>query len=329
MLSKFVRIAFVVSLGLSACIAAADATAQRSAEQYPTRPIRLIIPFAPGGGTDAMARIFAQKFSESVGQTVVVDNRAGAGGTIGAETAVRSTPDGYTLCMVSTSYSTNAAMFKLPYDPINDITPIAMLGDASILLTVHPSVAAKSVKELIALAKAKPGSLNFASTGTGGNTHLATELFNIMAGTQMTHVPYKGTGPALIDLLSGQVQLIMGTLGVMLPHVKAGRLRGLAVTNAKRNSALPDVPTIAETLPGYEATLWYGVWGPKGLPKNVVTLWNTEIRKALQLPDVKQRFVAEGIEPIDGPPDVFRNVVQRDVAKWIKVVQAANIKQIQ
>lgn len=329
MLSESVRIAFVVSLGLSACIAAADATAQRSAEQYPTRPIRLIIPFAPGGGTDAMARIFAQKFSESVGQTVVVDNRAGAGGTIGAETAVRSTPDGYTLCMVSTSYSTNAAMFKLPYDPINDITPIAMLGDASILLTVHPSVAAKSVKELIALAKAKPGSLNFASTGTGGNTHLATELFNIMAGTQMTHVPYKGTGPALIDLLSGQVQLIMGTLGVMLPHVKAGRLRGLAVTNAKRNSALPDVPTIAETLPGYEATLWYGVWGPKGLPKNVVTLWNTEIRKALQLPDVKQRFVAEGIEPIDGPPDVFRNVVQRDVAKWIKVVQAANIKQIQ
>jgi tripartite-type tricarboxylate transporter receptor subunit TctC len=328
-LSKSARIAFVASFGLSACIAAADATAQRNAEQYPTRPVRLIIPFAPGGGTDAMARIFAQKFSESVGQSVVVDNRAGGGGTIGAETAVRSAADGYTLCMVSTSYSTNAALFKLPYDPVGDITAIALIGDAGILLTVHPAVAAKSVKELIALAKAKPGSLNFASTGTGGNTHLATELFNIMAGTQMTHVPYKGTGPALTDLLAGQVQLIMGTLGVMLPHVKAGRLRGLAVTNAKRNSALPDVPTIAETLPGYEATLWYGVWGPKGLPKNVVTLWNTEIRKASQLPDVKQRFAGEGIEPIDGPPDVFGDVVRRDVAKWIKVVKAANIKQIQ
>jgi tripartite-type tricarboxylate transporter receptor subunit TctC len=190
-------------------------------------------------------------------------------------------------------------------------------------------VPARSVKELIALAKAKPGSLNFASSGTGGNTHLATELFNLMAGTQMTHVPYKGTGPALNDLLGGQVQLIMGTLFVMLPHVKAGRLRGLAVTNAKRNSALPDIPTIAETVPGYEATLWYGVWGPKGLPKNVVTLWNSELRKAAQLPDVKQRFVAEGIEPVDGPPEVFRTVVQRDVAKWIDVVKKANIRQIQ
>lgn len=323
------RFTMVMLLGLSASVAGGDAMAQRNAEQYPMRPIRLIIPFAPGGGTDLMARVFAQKFSESVGQTVVVDNRAGGGGTIGAETAVRSAPDGYTLCMVSTSYSTNAALFKLPYDPVNDITPIAMLGDAGILLTLHPSVPARSVQELIALAHAKPGSLNFASTGTGGNTHLATELFNIMAGTRMTHVPYKGTGPALNDLLGGQVHLIMGTLGVMLPHVKTGRLRGIAVTNAKRNSALPDIPTIAETLPGYEATLWYGVWGPKGLPTHVVTLWNTELRKAARLPDVKRRFVAEGIEPVDGPPEVFRNVVQRDIAKWINVVKTANIRQVQ
>mgnify|MGYP001608649327 CR=1 FL=1 len=324
-----VRVTLVMLSGLSASVAAVAATAQRHAEQYPTRPVRLIVPFAPGGGTDLMARIFAQKFSESVGQAVVVDNRAGGGGTIGTEIVARAAPDGYTLCMVSTSYSTNAALFKLPYDPVNDITPIAMLGDAGILLTLHPSVPARSVPELIALAKAKPGSLNFASTGTGGNTHLATELFNIMAGTQMTHVPYKGTGPALNDLLGGQVQLIMGTLGVMLPHVKTGRLRGLAVTNAKRNSALPEVPTIAETLPGYEATLWYGVWGPKGLPRNVVTLWNTELRKAARLPDVKQRFAGEGVEPADGPPEVFRNVVERDVAKWVKVVKAANIRQIQ
>ena len=323
------HVTFAMGLGLFASVAAVAATAPRTPEQFLPRPIRLIMPFAPGGGTDLMARVFAQKFSEAVGQAVVVDNRAGGGGTIGAETAVRSAPDGYTLCVVSTSYSTNAALFKLSYDPVNDITPIALLGDAGILLTLHPSVPAQSVQELIALAKAKPGSLNFASTGTGGNTHLATELFNMMAGTQMTHVPYKGTGPALNDLLGGQVQLIMGTLGVMLPHVKTGRLRGIAVTNAKRNSALPDVPTIAETLPGYEATLWYGVWGPKGLPGNVVTLWNTELRKAARLAEVKLRFVAEGVEAADGPPEVFREVVQRDVAKWIKVVKAANIRQIQ
>ncbi len=323
------RESLVMLLGLSTSIAGGDVLAQRKADYYPARPVRLIVPFMPGGGTDAMARVFAQKFTDSVGQTVVVDNRPGGGGTVGAETAVRAAPDGYTLCIVSTSYSTNAALFKLPYDAINDITPIAMIGDAGILLTLHPSVPARSVKELIALAKAKPGALNFASTGTGGNTHMATELFNMLAGTQMTHVPYKGTGAALSDLLGGQVQLIFGTLGVMLPHVKSGRLRGLAVTNAKRNSAMPDIPTIAETVPGYEATLWYGVWGPKGLSKDVVTLWNTEIRKASRLPDVKQRFAAEGIEPTDGPPEVFRDVVQRDVAKWIRVVKAANIKQIQ
>ncbi len=320
----------IFGLGVAACsgLFSGHVPAQNAAK-YPHKPIRMIVPFPPGGGTDIMARMFAQKFADAAGQAVVVDNRAGAGGTIGAETAVRAAPDGYTLCMVSTSYSTNAALFKLPYDAVRDITPIVMIGDAGILLTLHPSVTAKNVKELIALAKAKPGALNFASTGTGGNTHLATELLIMMAGIQMTHVPYKGTGAALNDLLGGQVQLIMGTLGVMLPHVKTGRLRGIAVTNAKRSSALPDIPTIAETLPGFEATLWYGLWGPKGLPADVVTLWNREVRKAAQAPEIKERFVAEGIEASDGPPEVFRDVIQRDVGKWIKVVKAANIRQVQ
>lgn len=299
------------------------------AQKYPNKPIRLIVPFAPGGGTDIMARMFGQKFTDVTGQPVVVDNRAGAGGTLGAETTVRSTPDGYTLCLVSTSYATNAALFKLPYDAVRDITPIVMIGDAGTLLTVHPSVQAKTVKELVALAKAKPGALNFASSGTGGNTHLITELFIMHAGIQLTHVPYKGTGAALNDLLGGHVQMIMGTLQVMLPHVKTGRLRGIAVTNAKRSNALPDLPTIGETLPGYEAPLWYGLWGPRGLPNEVVTLWNTEIRKAARLPDIRDRFAIEGIEAGDGPPEVFRDVVARDVAKWIKVVKAANIRQVQ
>ena len=320
-----------MSLHQSLIIAAAGCAlaAPVVAQKYPNKPVRMIVPFVPGGGTDIMARMFAQKFAEAAGQVVVVDNRAGGGGTIGAETAVRAVPDGYTLCMVSTSYSTNAALFKLPYDAIRDITPIVMIGDAGILLTLHPSVPAKTVKDLIALAKARPGTLNFASTGTGGNTHLATELLIMMAGIQMTHVPYKGTGAALNDLLGGQVQLIMGTLGVMLPHVKTGRLRGIAVTNAKRSSALPDVPTIAETLPGYEAALWYGLWGPKGLPADVVTLWNREIRKAAQSAEIKERFMVEGIEASDAPPELFRDVIQRDVTKWIKVVKAANIRQVQ
>ncbi len=314
---------------LSTVLAADNAGAQRSQDKYPSRPIRLIVPFVPGGGTDILARLVGQKISDALGQPVVVDNRAGGGGTIGAETAARAAPDGYTLCMVSTSYSTNAAMFKLPYDPIRDITPIALLGDAGILVTLHPTVPARSIKELIALAKAKPDGLNFASTGTGGNTHLATELFILMTGARMTHVPYKGTGAALIDLLAGQVQLIFGTLGVMLPHVKAGRLRGVAVTNARRNSALPDVPTIGETVSGYEAGLWYGMWGPKGIAKEVVTVLHAEVRRALQLPDIRERFAAEGIDAAEGPPELFRETVARDVAKWIKVIKAANIKTIQ
>lgn len=316
-----------LSAGLLAAVSVCVAPA--CAQKYPSKPIRMIVPFPPGGGTDILARVFAQKFSDAAGQMVVVDNRAGAGGTIGAETAVRAAPDGYTLCMVSTSYATNAALYKLSYDAVRDITPIAMIGDAGILLTLHPSVPAKNVKELIALAKAKPGALNFASTGTGGNTHLVTELLIMMAGIQMTHVPYKGTAAALNDLLGGQVQLIMGTLGVMLPHVKTGRLRGIAVTNAKRSSALPEIPTIAETVPGYEAVLWYGLWGPKGVLADIVTLWNREIRKAAQSPEIKERFAAEGIEASDAPPALFRDVVERDVRKWVQVVKVANIRQVQ
>jgi tripartite-type tricarboxylate transporter receptor subunit TctC len=245
------------------------------------------------------------------------------------ETAVRSAPDGYTLCMVSPSYATNAAMFKLPFDPINDIAPIALVANSGSLLSVHPGVPAKTVGDLIALAKAKPGALNYASTGTGGATHMATELFNMLAGIKMTHVPYKGTGPAVVDVISGQVQLVISPVPVVRPHVLAGRLRGLGVTSLKRSAAFPDIAPIADTVPGYETGVWYGLWGPKGLPREVVSIWNAEIRKASQQADMRERFAAEGLDAVDAPPEHFREVVARDIAKWNKVVAAANIPRVQ
>jgi len=303
--------------------------ALNASQAYPTKPIRLIVPFAPGGGTDIVARVMAQKLTEALGESVVVDNRAGGGGTIGVETAVRAAPDGYTLAMVSGSYATNAALFKLPYDPVNDITPISLIGESGFMVVLNPSVPAKSIPELIALAKAKPNSLNFASTGTGGITHLATELFEIMTGVKMTHVPYKGTGPALVDLMGGQVQVLFGSLPSMMPQVKTGKIRGIAVTTAKRVGAAPDMPTVGESVPGYEAILWYACWGPKGLAKDIVTRWNKEIAKAINTREMKERMAGEGLEPAGGPPEQFRDVLRRDVPKWIKVVKEANVKTIQ
>jgi tripartite-type tricarboxylate transporter receptor subunit TctC len=314
---------------LAAVLSAGNAAAQKKTDTYPTKPIRLIVPFAPGGGTDIVARAMAQKLTESLGQAVVVDNRAGGGGTIGAETTVRAAPDGYTLAMVSGSYAANAAIFKLPYDPVNDITPISLIGETGFLVSLHPSVPAKTIKELIAIAKAKTGGINYGSTGTGGITHLATELFDIMAGTRMTHIPYKGTGPALTDLLGGQIQVVFGAMPAMIPQHKAGRLRGIAVTTAKRNGALPDVPTVGETITGYEAILWYAAWGPKDLPKEIVTRLNTEIANAIKTPIMQERMASEGLDPAGGPPAQFRDVLRRDVPKWIKVVKEANVKAIQ
>ena len=295
------------------------------AQQYPARPIRLVVPFAPGGGTDIMARSISQKLSEAFGQTVVVDNRAGGGGTIGTETVVRAAPDGYTMIIVSGSFAANAAVYKLPYDSVNDITPIALVGETGNAIVLPLSVPITSIKELIAYDRNAPGKLNYASTGTGGFTHLITELFNQLAGTKLTHVPYKGTGPALNDLLGGQIQVLFGSLPSTVPLIKQNRVRGIGVTTARRSKAIPDIPAIAEVVPGYEAVLWYGFWGPKQLPKSIVTLWNTEIRKALKQPDMQQRLANEGLEPSDSPPERFSEVVTRDVAKWRKVVKTGNI----
>lgn len=297
------------------------------AQNYPNRPIRLIVPFAPGGGTDIIARSMAQKLTEAFGQTVVVDNRGGAGGTIGAELAVKSTPDGYTMIMVSGSYAVNAGLYKLAYDPVNGVDTISLTGTSPFVMALHPSVPAKDVKELIALAKAKPGMINYASTGTGGITHMATELFRLMSGVNIVHVPYKGTGPALIDLIGGQVQMIFGSILATLPHVKSGKLKGIAVTTPKRSNAAPELPTVTESgLPGYEVELYYGVLGPKGLPKDVVKIWHTELSKVLRSADMKDRLGKEGLDAVGSTPDEFRAALKREVAKWAKVIKDANVK---
>ena len=321
---KSSRVTAVAAALLVAGLACSSAQAQKG---YPTKPIRLIVPFAPGGGTDIVARLLAQKLTEAFKQTVIVDNRAGGGGTIGAETAVRATPDGYTVIIMSGSYATNAAMFKLPYDPVNDILPMGLIGDTAFLIALHPGVPIKSVNELLAFARSKPGALNYGSSGTGGIAHLSGELFDLLAGTKMTHVAYKGTGPALNDLLGGHIQLIFGSAPSTIPLVRGNRLRAIAVTTTKRSAALPDLPTVAEAgVPGYEVVLWYGVLGPKDLPKNIVARWNTEIRKATKLPDLKERLASEGFDIDDSPPEVFQALLKRDIEKWAKVVREAKVK---
>jgi tripartite-type tricarboxylate transporter receptor subunit TctC len=288
--------------------------------------VRVIVPFAPGGGTDASARLIAQKLTESFGKSVVVDNRAGGGGTVGVETAVNATPDGYTMLLISASYATNAAIYKLPYDAVNDITPITQVFDSASVVALHPSIPVKSVKELIAYAKAKPGALNYGSSGTGGVTHLSTELFDQLAGTRMTHVPYRGTGPAMNDLLGGQIQLIFGAVASVMPHVNTKKLRGIAVTSAKRSIGAPELPPLAETVPGYEAAIWYGVIGPKGLPKPIVQRWNSEIDRIIGLAEMKERMIREGFERVEVSPSRFHELLKREVSKWKAVVKKGNIR---
>ena len=294
-------------------------------EKYPTKPIRVLTPFAPGGSTDILARLIGPQVSESFGQPIVVDNRPGGGGTVGAAIAVRADPDGYTLILVSGSYGANAALHKLPYDSVTDIQPIILIGTTGLLVTLHPTVPIKTVKELIASIKANPGKYNFGSAGTGGLGHLAGELFKLETGVQFTHVPYKGTGPVMNALLGGEVQSSFSSLVPSIPHVKAGRLRAIALTTPRRSRALPDVPTVGETVAGYEVVHWYGMWGPKGLPKDIVKRWNAEVAKVLQTDDMKKWLEAEGLEPAGGLPEEFLNRIRSDVEKWKKVAKEAKI----
>jgi tripartite-type tricarboxylate transporter receptor subunit TctC len=296
-------------------------------QDYPNKPIRMIIPFPPGGGTDIVSRQVAAKMSEGLGQQVIVDNRPGAGGTVGAELAVGAAPDGYTIIMVSAAYGVNPGLYKLPYDPVNGIATISMIGTGPLLVALHPSMPPGSIMELIAYAKANPGKLNYGSAGQGGLAHLATELFKLTAGVDMVHIPYKGTGPAITDLIGGRLQLMFGNIVPILPHVKTGKLRGIAVTTAKRISALPDVPTVAESgMPGYEAVVWFGVWAPPRISRAIVDRLNEEIRRVVVLPAIKDRLAIEGLDAAPSTPAEFAAYLKKDIEKWTRVVKTAGVK---
>jgi tripartite-type tricarboxylate transporter receptor subunit TctC len=307
-------------------LAAVMPAAHAQTGKWPDRPVRVIVPFAPGGATDVVARIVAPRLSEEFGQQFIVDNRAGAGGTIGTEIVVRANPDGYTITVGASSYASSAALYKLPYDPITGISPVTLITTGPFVVAVHPSVKAGNLKELIALARAKPGGLSFGSSGTGGVPHLATEHFRQMTNTNMVHVPYKGDAPAIIDLLGGQIQIYFGGPLVLSPHINAGKLRGLAVTSEQRSPVMPDLPAVAEFVPGYTAVTWFGMWAPPGTPKVIVSQLNQAVARILKRPDVQERLRNDGMEAAHDTPDEFSRFVARDIAKWTRVVKAGNIK---
>lgn len=296
-------------------------------QAYPSRPIRIISPFAAGGGNDLLCRTVAAKLTESLRQQVIVENRTGANGIIGTEAAARAAPDGYTIVLIPSGHAVNASIrSRLPYDSIRDFTTISMVGSSPLVLAVHPSVPVKNVKELVAFAKSRPGQLSYVSAGIGSSGHLGGALFDVLAGTKMVHVPYKGMSLALTDLISGQVTMAFATSLSVVPHVQSGRLRALATTGAQRSPALPDLPTVAASLPGYEASLWYGFVGPARIPADIVRRLNTEIVAILNLPDVRERFSGQGIDIQSSTPEEFAKLLVADMARWAKVVQRAGIK---
>lgn len=298
------------------------------AQTYPGKPIRFIVPFAPGGGNDILGRVVAQKLNEAFGVPVVVDNRGGAGGTIGTDLTAKAPPDGYTMLINNVSLAVNVTLYpKLPYDTLKDLEPVTLVGRQPNILVVHPALPAKSVKELLALARAKPQHITYGSGGIGTSSHLATELLKMTAKIELTHVPYKGMGPALIDLIAGQTQLIMATMASALPFVRSGRVRALAVTPAKRSAVVPDVPTMIEAgVPGFEYSTWYGLLVPAGTPRPVVTRLHDAMVRILAAPDVKEKFGSQGVEPAATTPQEFKEYLQAEAAKWGRVIKASGMR---
>lgn len=315
-------------LGGFLVIATMSVPAICSAQEYPAKPVRLIIPFAPGGANDILGRLIGAKLSESMKQQFIIDNRAGAGGTIGADLAAKSPPDGYTLVIGHIgTLAVNPTLYKkLPYDPVKDFQAISLFAKVASVMVIHPSLPVKSVKDLVVLAKRQPGALVYGSGGNGGAGHLATEYFKLMAKVDMGHVPYKGTGPALVDLLAGQTQMVFAGVPGAVAHIKTGRLRALGVSTSNRLPTLPDVPTVGETLPGYEATQWYGVLAPRGTPTAIVSRLNREIGDSLKDPKVQERLVSGGSEPFASTPEEFAAYIKSEIAHWAPIIKAADIR---
>ena len=301
--------------------------ATAAAQSYPAKPVRMIAASSPGSAVDIVARIVAQKLGEQIGQQIIVDNRAGAGGNIGAELAAKAPPDGYTLFMGTPAHAINTGLYrKLNYDLVRDFAPVSQVTSGQYVVVVHPSLPVRSVKELIALARAKPGQLNYASAGSGNATHLAGELFNSAARVKLVHVPYKGSGPAVIDLVGGQVQVMFANLTAVLPQVKTGRVRALAVTGEKRAAAAPGLPTMIESgVPGYVVISWFGVLVPAATPREIVMRLNADLAQAMRAPDVRERLAGEGAEPTVGTPEQFGAFIRADIAQWTKVIKNAGI----
>ncbi|MBI3935447.1 MAG: tripartite tricarboxylate transporter substrate binding protein [Betaproteobacteria bacterium] len=312
----------VLSLGLCA----APGVAQER-QAYPSRPVRFIIPFPPSGGTDIVGRMIAQKFAEQLGQPFVIDNRPGAAGTLGASIAAKAAADGYTMVMVTASFSISASFYRnLPYDPVKDFDAVGLVASQPAVLVTHPSVPASSVKELIALARANPGKLNYASGGAGGINHLAAEMLKSMTGIRIVHIPYKGLGPALTALLAGEVQLMIATLGSSLPHIRSGKLRALALAGAKRSSSAPDLATLAESgVAGYEVDNWYGVLVPRGTPRGIIGVLNKRIVAIVGSEDVRERFAALGFETAASTPVRFADYLKSEIAKWARAMKDAGV----
>jgi tripartite-type tricarboxylate transporter receptor subunit TctC len=321
-LNRRAPIHIVVSIAALLCVAAPAV-----GQEWPSKPVKIVVPFAPGGGSDFIARYIARRLSEELKQPFIVDNKPGAGGNIGAEQGIKSPPDGYTLTLIASSYTVNPSVYKLNFNPVADITPIVQISQGPLIIVVNPSVAAKTLPEFIALAKAKPNEINFASSGQGSIIHAATEMFNQRAGTRMTHVPYKGSGPALTDTIAGTTQVFFSSASTAMPQVQAGKLRAIGVTTAKRIPALPNVPTVGEAgVANYDVTLWHGLIGPKGMPPAIVARINAAVIKALKLKESEEQLQNDGVSPAGGTPQQFGDTIKREIESWGKVVQAANIK---
>jgi tripartite-type tricarboxylate transporter receptor subunit TctC len=320
------RLSMLAFMAIAGCSAIAPVAAQ----SYPAKPVRVINPFAPGGGLDLVLRPALQKMSESLKQSFVVDNRAGAAGIIGTELAAKSAPDGYTLIGATTGTITiNPSTYaRLPFDPVRDLAPITSIGSASFVLVTHPSLAARNVRELIALAKRRPGELTLGSPGYGGINHVGGEYFSQLTGVKFTHVPFKGSFPMLVDIIGGHVMLAFDSMQATLPHIQAGKLRAMGIAAEQRSPIAPEIPTVAEAGgPAMTLASWYGLLAPAGTPREIIAKLHDEVVKAIALPDLRQRYLASGIEPVGSAPDQFAAEIREDIARWAKVVRAASIKQ--